>query len=113
MRYKKYLLGGMMFGTMIAVTVLSGCESGKTEKAEKTETVSQENLVTIEEARKQAENFESEYKNLDFSEAQIKSRMCSRFMRWSFQYRQILLIVRWKNLRKISGCMKDWMIGWI
>lgn len=72
MRYKKYLLGGMMFGTMIAVTVLSGCESGKTEKAEKTETVSQKNLVTIEEARKQAENFESEYKNLDFSEAQIK-----------------------------------------
>ena len=113
MRYKKYLLGGMMFGTMIAVTVLSGCESGKTEKAEKTETVSQENLVTIEKARKQAENFESEYKNLDFSEAQIKIPDVQQVYEMEFQYRQILLIVRWKNLRKISGCMKDWMIRWI
>ena len=97
MKHKKHLLGVVMIGTMLAVTVLSGCESGKTEK---TENVSQDNLVTLKEARKQAENFESEYKNLDFSEAQIKSRMCSRFMRWSFQYRQILLIVRWRNFEE-------------
>ena len=69
MKHKKHLLGVVMIGTMLAVTVLSGCESGKTEK---TENVSQDNLVTLKEARKQAENFESEYKNLDFSEAQIK-----------------------------------------
>ena len=69
MKHKKHLLGVVMIGTMLAVTVLSGCESGKTEK---TENVSQDNLVTLEEARKQAENFESEYKNLDFSETQIK-----------------------------------------
>ena len=72
MKHKKHLLGVMMLGTMLAVTVLSGCESGKTKEVEKTETVSQDNLVTLKEARKQAENFESEYKNLDFSEAQIK-----------------------------------------
>ena len=75
MKHKKHLLGVVMLGTMLAVTVLSGCESGKTkkvEKAEKTESALPENLVTIAEARKQAENFESEYKNLDFSEAQIK-----------------------------------------
>ena len=69
MKHKKHLLGVVMIGTMLAVTVLSGCESGKTEK---TENVSQDNLVTLEEARKQAENFESEYKNLDFSGTQIK-----------------------------------------
>ena len=72
MKHKKHLLGVMMIGTMLAVTVLSGCESGKTKEVEKTETVSQDNLVTLKEARKQAENFESEYKNLDFSETQIK-----------------------------------------
>ena len=49
MKYKKYLLGVMMLGTMLAVTILSGCESGKTDKTENTETVSQDNLVTIEE----------------------------------------------------------------
>ena len=55
MKHKKHLLGVMMLGTMLAVTVLSGCESGKTKEVEKTETVSQDNLVTLKEARKQAE----------------------------------------------------------
>ena len=47
MKHKKHLLGVMMIGTMLAVTVLSGCESGKTKELEKTETVSQDNLVTL------------------------------------------------------------------
>ena len=46
MKHKKHLLGVVMIGTMLAVTVLSGCESGKTEK---TENVSQDNLVTLKE----------------------------------------------------------------
>lgn len=32
MKHKKHLLGVVMIGTMLAVTILSGCESGKTEK---------------------------------------------------------------------------------
>ena len=48
MKHKKHLLGVMMIGTILAVTVLSGCESGKTKELEKTETVSQDNLVTLQ-----------------------------------------------------------------
>mgnify|MGYP000559134243 CR=1 FL=1 len=61
MKHKKHLLGIMMIGTILAVTVLSGCESGK-QRLEKQRRFQQDNLVTLKEARKQAENFESEYK---------------------------------------------------